>query len=448
MSENKESTLELEQRNEGLATLLKVSKNLAGTLNLQQILQESVDGVCHLFGFGTAAIYILEEINVRLAATFPPLPSDFPEQFRIAKLEDHPHLSLSISTGKIVHIPNIWDEELSKSEMEVNKARDIYTLIFIPLLADKQVLGAFIVGSVGEIVDVSPFEIDLAKTLSNFAALAIKNAQLIKEGKLYAAALEKSIEQRKEAEKEREKLQSELFQVQKLDAIGQLAGGVAHDFNNQLGGIIGYADLLRPYIQDQEPLDYLNNIITLAERSSSLTDQLLLFSRKGQFQKKTIDVHQVIEEVAGILKHSISPKISIVFHKRAEESYILGDASHVQNALLNLALNARDAMQGEGVLTFRTQQLKWEEDYIMNEDFLLKSGDYIHIEVSDTGTGIDESVMARMYEPFFTTKRRGKGTGMGLAALYGTMKTHNGGVDVKSRLGEGTTFHLYFPLFK
>jgi len=288
----------------------------------------------------------------------------------------------------------------------------------------------------------------LASTLANFAALAIKNTRLYEEGKQHAAALEESILERKKAEKEREKLQAELFQVQKLDAIGQLAGGVAHDFNNQLGGIMGYADLLRPYLKDKEPLDYLNCIITLAERSASLTNQLLLFSRKGQLQKNAVDVHQVIDEVVGILKHSISPKISIVTDKSAKEHFILGDASHIQNAFLNLALNARDAMQGEGILTFRTQQQIWEKDKVMNESFVLKAGAYMHIEVSDTGTGIDEKVMARMYEPFFTTKARGKGTGMGLAALYGTIKTHQGGVDVKTRVGEGTTFHLYFPLFK
>ncbi|MBN2340579.1 MAG: response regulator [Deltaproteobacteria bacterium] len=441
-----EATLEaLKQRNEALTTLLNVSKNVSGTLDVQRVLQETVDGVSQLFDLGSAAIYMREEGELRLAATFPPLPPDFPEVMRQSPVEEHSMIAASMKSRMPLLVPDVREREVTASERVVMTQRNLRTLLFVPLTIDDEVIGAFIVGSIEHPVEISPFEIDLAVTLGNLASLAIKNARLFNERTQYASQLEKSIHDRKEAEAAREKLQTELFQVQKLDAVGQLAGGVAHDFNNQLSGILGYADLLRLKIADEKQQKYVSNIITLAERSASLTRQLLAFSRKGPLQREEVDIHEVIKEVVSMLAHTISRKIELSTTLEAATPVTIGDASQIQNALLNLALNARDAMPNGGKLIFCTSSKKWETTNAFGEGFSLQPGAYVHVEVRDSGTGIPQDTMMRMYEPFYTTKNRGEGTGMGLAAVYGTMKSHQGALDVESELGKGTAFHLYFP---
>ncbi|MBN2718112.1 MAG: response regulator [Deltaproteobacteria bacterium] len=433
-------------QSESLATLLKISRNVVKNLDLQKILQETVDGASSLFNWGSAAIYLLEDAQtLRLHATFPELPADFPEQLRVAKLEDHPHLAKAIETQKPLEISDTSKATLSNAEQLAVNQRRLHTLYCVPLLIDNEAIGAFIVGATHACATVSEAEANMATTLANFAALAIRNATLYRDKQQYIVELENAIVQRDAEKNEREKLQDELIHVQKMEAIGQLAGGIAHDFNNQLSGILGYAELLRYRATDEKLTRYASRIVTLAQRSADLNKRLLAFSRKSERSMVDVEIHGVIDEVIHILSHTISKDIHISHHLNAAAPVINGDPTQIQNALLNLAVNARDAMPNGGELTFESNMFRVETSQNEVGAFLLEPGEYLRVSIADTGIGMTEETIQRIYEPFFTTKQPGHGTGMGLAAVFGTMKMHNGGIEVISTPGQGTVFHLLFP---
>ncbi len=231
----------------------------------------------------------------------------------------------------------------------------------------------------------------------------------------------------------RRQAEEKLRQSEKLAAIGQLSAGVAHDFNNQLSIIQGYAGLLEERCLAPELKSFAAAILRASERSSFLTRNLLAFSRQGQTESIAVDFHELIEEVIGLLGHSVDKKISILKNLRAESAVLLGDPAGLQNSLLNLALNARDAMPDGGTLYFTT-------------DVVALSEAHLHVSVTDTGMGMSAAVKSRIFEPYFTTKPIGKGTGLGLASVFGTIKAHQGSIEVDSAPGVGTTFHLYLPL--
>jgi signal transduction histidine kinase/ActR/RegA family two-component response regulator len=430
-----------------LSTLLQVTQGLVQTLDLKRILQCTVDGAASLFEWGSAAIYLLDgEHFVRLQATYPPLPKDFSPELGVAELMSHPRMAMAIKTSKPVYVGDMLDKKLSDAERRVVEERHLRTLYFIPLLMDGKATGALIVGSTRERVTITEDVAAMAATLANFAALAIRNARLYEEKQLYIDQMEQTILKLEAERSAREILERELLQAQKLDAIGQLAGGIAHDFNNQLGGILGYAELLRLKLKDERMAEYAARVITLAQRSADLNSKLLAFTRKGLLRNVPVNVHQLIEEVVGILTHTISRGIVIQTSLNAEVAETMGDPTQIQNALLNLGLNARDAMGDSGVLQIETTTVHMSD--VSNEagSFVLEGGTYLQLSIRDTGCGIRPEVAARIFEPYFTTKSEGKGTGMGLAAVFGTMKMLNGAVDLESEPGEGSTFRLYFPV--
>jgi PAS domain S-box-containing protein len=257
----------------------------------------------------------------------------------------------------------------------------------------------------------------------------------------------RDITEQKKAIKEKEELQQQLLQTQKLESIGQLAGGIAHDFNNQLSGILGYAELLSLNLEDETLSKYAEIIQQGAQNGAKLTQQLLAFARKGQYKKELIDLNDIINETVEILSHTIDKRIQIIWEKSIECPTIQGDHSRIQNALLNITLNGRDAIKGAGTLKIETTRIDFRENE-SNQLLDLESGSYICIKVSDNGSGMEKSVQERIFEPFFTTKDIGKGTGMGLPAAYGTVKHLGGDIFVESNLGVGSDFYIYLPFFK
>ncbi len=246
---------------------------------------------------------------------------------------------------------------------------------------------------------------------------------------------------------ERKQLEERLRHSQKMEAVGQLAGGVAHDFNNQLSGVMGFADLLRAQVGNDETLiRYADNILTGVQRATDLTAKLLAFARKGKYLSVPVDVHQIVFEVASLLSHSIGKNIHIRQALSASPSTTKGDPSQLQSTILNLAINARDAMPDGGELVMATDLVEVDETWAERLVFSIPPGPYIKIDVRDTGVGIPPEIMDRIFEPFFTTKGELKGTGLGLAAVYGTMLNHGGGVTVESSVGHGTTFTLLLPV--
>ena len=241
----------------------------------------------------------------------------------------------------------------------------------------------------------------------------------------------------------REALGSQLHEAERLDAIGRLAGGVAHDFNNQLTVISGYAGLLRGKISEDQRQEFSKLISSSAASAADLTGQLLTFARRGQYNWSTMDVHEVLEETAAMLHRSVKKSVRIHTHLYAENSFVVGDPKKLQNAFLNLGINAADAMEQSGELTFYSHVIPANESPLA--DAMNQAHGVLCVEVRDTGPGIPDNVMKQMFEPFFTTKGLGKGTGLGLSVVYGTVKDH-GGIVIAENRKTCTALSVFLPL--
>lgn len=236
-----------------------------------------------------------------------------------------------------------------------------------------------------------------------------------------------------------------LRHAEKMDAIGRLAGGIAHDFNNLLTGILGSTEFLRDQSLDEEGRRCVDTIERSAESAAMLSSKLVAFARAGDKLSTPVHVHRIIEDVVLLMRHSLDKMVEIQLELAADNDLIVGDPSQVQNALLNLGINARDAMPGGGKLTFITACIELPAPQALRADFTQgRTGKFLCVRVTDSGAGISPEVMPRIFEPFFTTKAVGQGTGMGLSSVYGTLQDHHGAIAVVSRPGR-TSFDLFFP---
>ena len=244
------------------------------------------------------------------------------------------------------------------------------------------------------------------------------------------------------------RLEEQLRQAQKMETIGTLAGGIAHDFNNILGGIMGYASFIESQLSADNPLySDVQTIIQSVRRASDLTAQLLAFTRGGHYAMYPVNLNDTVDEVVKLLSRTIDKSISIKAYPGAELSAIEGNASQLQQMLLNLCLNARDAMIGGGILTIETANVTLNEKYT-SMHLNVKPGNYVLLEVSDTGIGMNSETQAHIFEPFFTTKEERsseKHSGLGLAMIYGIVHGHRGTINVYSEPGKGTAFKIYLP---
>ncbi len=242
---------------------------------------------------------------------------------------------------------------------------------------------------------------------------------------------------------QRKKMEQTILHAQKIDSIGQLAGGVAHDFNNILASVLGGASIMRRKIEEDSPLSkYVQIIILAARRGSALTRQLLTFARKTETQEELVDVNSVIRETLLLFERSVPKDIAIDTRLTEEVATIKGDSGQIQQALLNLFLNSRDAMPNGGNLSI-SSEVVMADAHTTSSFSSVKPGPFVRVRITDTGIGMEKSVQGRVFEPFFTTKNTG--TGLGLSVLYGVVQNHGGFVDVFSEPGQGTTFSLYLP---
>ena len=271
--------------------------------------------------------------------------------------------------------------------------------------------------------------------------------KLVVDGKTYLVGLGLDISARKQAEGERNRLEEQLRQAQKMEAVGELAGGIAHDFNNILTAIQGNAELLKMELpSDGQLAGFAGEVIRGANRAADLTKQLLAFARKGKWRVTPVNIHSVINQTADMLTHSIDRRIDISLELNASPCTVMGDPTQLQNAMLNLGVNARDAMPDGGTLTYATRNVALSQSDCDEQSLELAPGRFLEINVADTGAGMDADTQKRIFEPFFTTKGVGKGTGLGLAGVYGCIMNHDGKISVYSEPGYGSTFKIMLPL--
>ena len=298
--------------------------------------------------------------------------------------------------------------------------------------------------AIGHVVSRSAalFLADAAQQRAQIEAMRVVAEERSQQLEAALAAANREIAERERAEQEREQLRDQFLAAQKMEAIGTLAGGVAHDINNVLAGILSLAELCR----DEAPpgiREDLEQIVASCQRGAALTRNLLAFSRRRPASQGPLRIDQVAHGVTALLHRTLPKRVELVTHL-ADDAVVLGDGDQLTQAVVNLCTNAVDAIDDRGRISLFTRRAELTADAA--DALHLPPGRYAVIAVADTGAGMDEATRARMFEPFFTSKPQGKGTGLGLAMVYGTIEQHRGAIDVVSTPGVGTTVTLYLPV--
>ena len=327
--------------------------------------------------------------------------------------------------------------------------RDAFDVVLLDLaLPDSD--GLATVEQVLSIVSMAPLIVLTSTDDEETAVQAVQRGaqDYLVKSRTDAELLQRSIRyaiERAEWRRDSVRREAELRQSHKMEAIGRLAGGVAHDFNNVLTAIFGYSDLLMDQFAEDDPRrDDVQEIRLAAERAAALTRQLLAFSRKQMIQPQRLDLNTVVDSLHKLLARLVGEDIPLKIDAAADLWTVLADPGQIEQVLMNLAANGRDAMPEGGTLTIATGNVVFDTEE-PRERPGLRPGEYVTLTVSDTGTGIPEDVRLHIFEPFFTTKAQGKGTGLGLATVYGIVKQNNGGIYLASGPGKGTRFVMYLP---
>jgi len=321
---------------------------------------------------------------------------------------------------------------------------------FVPSEQRERVKAVFQQLMSGETVLLETYENRVVTRNGEDRVIAWQNTLVIGDDGAIAGTLSSGadITERRRAEQEGEKLQAQLLQAQKMESVGQLAGGVAHDFNNMLGVIQGRAELILMDMAADDPhRQDIEEIQKAAGQSASLTSQLLAFARQQNISPRVLDLNDTVECMLKMLRRLIGEDIELVWKPSGPEFWMVRmDPAQVDQILANLCVNARDAISGQGTITIETAKTRIEDEQRIHHPGL-QAGEYILMAISDDGCGMDRQVQSRLFEPFFTTKEIGKGTGLGLATIYGIVKQNDGYIDVSSELGEGTTIRIYIPRY-
>jgi signal transduction histidine kinase/CheY-like chemotaxis protein len=279
------------------------------------------------------------------------------------------------------------------------------------------------------------------QTIRNFTGIPIEE-----DGEKKVLVFVEDVTDREHAMETHQKLREQLIQAQKMESIGRLAGGVAHDFNNILSVIIGYSDLiLHKLPEDSEAREELQIINDSGKKAANLTRQLLAFSRKQVLEMKVINLNAIVKDMSKLLSRMIGEDVTLDLNVSNRTSNVMADPSQIEQVLMNLAVNARDAMPQGGTFSVEISDMELDGDFIQQHEGA-KPGSYVHLSISDTGNGMSLEEQERIFEPFYTTKEIGKGTGLGLATIYGIVKQHNGFIYTKSQINKGTTFDIYLPI--
>ncbi|MCP4643633.1 MAG: PhnD/SsuA/transferrin family substrate-binding protein [bacterium] len=325
-----------------------------------------------------------------------------------------------------VHVPRVADlPPEASAEKETLQAQDIESVLVVPLALGDTLLGFVGFDSVREERTWSQADIALLRTTAEIITNALN---------------------RKRAEESREEMEAQLRQAQRMEAVGQLAGGVAHDFNNLLQAILGYADMaLEEPAAEGLVKDDLEEIMKAGKRAATLVSQLLAFSRQQVLDMRDVDLNVVIADVMKMIRRVIGEHIALDARFARDLGTVHADRGQLEQILMNLCVNARDAMADGGKITIETENVRIDEAFCETHPWA-EPGHYANLSVTDTGCGMDEETLGNVFEPFFTTKGVGEGTGLGLSTVYGLVKQHRGMIHVYSEVDAGTVFKVYLPL--
>jgi signal transduction histidine kinase/ActR/RegA family two-component response regulator len=409
----REAQADLLRKNRELSLLHRLSEMAQSVTETGAALAAMLAEIAGVFGFDRAAVEVVDEPRQGLAlAAWHGFAS--PPAAAFGREALHAPQALAIVGGA----------ELEAAYRERLGALGAGAAIAAPLRVDRGTIGVL------TLLRDTPHAIDPREIESVVRA---------------ASALATHVDRRR-AHEGQQRLQEQLIQSQKLEAVGTLAGGVAHDFNNLLTAILGYSYLLRQQSTPGDEVDRAAHAIgQAAERAAELTQQLLGFARKGKHKIVAVDLHALIRDVRALCSRTFPKSIHVATALEARRAVIAGDPGQIHQVLLNLAINARDALERGGKLVFATRDVA-PACLPRGEHPLLRDVPHVALEVIDDGTGIAPEHLQRVFEPFFTTKEPGKGTGMGLAMVYGIVTAHGGAIEVESELGRGTSFRMFLPL--
>jgi signal transduction histidine kinase/CheY-like chemotaxis protein len=419
-----------------LELLLKVSNIFAQSLDIYELLGLVTDQIFRLLKrIDRVAILLLSKETGELQ-----------EVISKTRIEDksgilsHINYSRSIVKRTIEHRKPVMMSDTSRVDKadlsDSMEQMNIMSVMCVPFIYKGDVQGVVYVDSIGLPEGFRKDDLQLLTALSNIAAISIENARLYEE-------LKQELSVRKQSEDERKKLEAQFQYAQKIEAIGTLASGIAHNFNNILMGIQGNVSIMLLHTDSShQHYKRLKTIENSVQKASKLTSQLLGYARAGTYEIKSIDLNQLLQEISYTFAMT-KKEIRVHLDLDKDIFIIKGDQGQIKQVLLNLYVNAADAMPKGGDLSIRTTKVTHED--MSGKGYTVKPGDYVLLTINDTGIGMEEETMERAFDPFFTTKGMSKGTGLGLASAYGIIKAHAGYIDVSSKIGRGTTFYIYLP---